>query len=245
MRDETTGEQHTKELGNWKDWDEFLELQTNTGFGQSSWYMAFRVARGWKHFGTVLRDIGTIVGGAMVLTRSFAPEKCYYYIPDGPVLREGASTAEQEQIFHTIMQFIEGKRRSEQQVVSHLCINPRWEHVPSFLRGFRESSYYYGLPRETQCIDLNPSESAILAQMKAKGRYNVGVAQRHGVSVVEDVSPQGIEDFITIYEGTFARKGRHRHGPKYFHTLIPILLASECGSIFLQSTKVRGWQQHL
>ncbi len=233
MRDEAAGEQHTQELGKWKAWDEFLESKANAGFRQSSWYAAFRVAyNGWKHFGTVLRDGGTVVGGAVILTRSFTPEKCYYYIPDGPVLLEGDTDAEQEQVFRTIMEFIEEKRQNEQQVVSHLCINPRWEHVPSFVRGFQESSYYYGSPRDTQCIDLNSSESAILAQMKPKGRYNVGVAQRHGVSVVEDVSPQGIEDFLSIYEETFARKGRHGLDPDYFHALIPMLSASERGSIF-------------
>jgi peptidoglycan pentaglycine glycine transferase (the first glycine) len=233
MGDEAANEQHNKELGKWKPWDKFLDSKADTGFRQSSWYTAFKVAYdGWEHFGTVLRDGETIVGGAMVLKRSFTPEKCYYYIPDGPVFSEGDTDAEQEQVFRTIMEFIERKRQNEQQVVSHLCINPRWEHVPSFVRGFQEASHYYGLPRITQCIDLNPSESAILAQMKPKGRYNIGVARRYGVSVVEDVSPQGIEDFLNIYGETVTRKNRRGHGPNYFHTLIPMLSASEHGSVF-------------
>jgi lipid II:glycine glycyltransferase (peptidoglycan interpeptide bridge formation enzyme) len=232
MRDEAVGEQHTEELVNWKAWDEFLASRTNAGFKQSSWYTAFRVARGWKHFGTVLRDGETIVGGAMVLKRSFTPEKCYYYIHDGPVLLESDSDAEQEQVFRAIMEFIEGKRQNEQQVVSHLCINPRWEHVPSFLRGFQESNLYYGSPRDTQCIDLNSSENDILAQMKQNGRYNIGIARRSGVSVVEDVSAQGIDDFLDVYNETVIRKGLQGLDPDYFHTLIPMLSASECGSIF-------------
>jgi peptidoglycan pentaglycine glycine transferase (the first glycine) len=167
MRAEAADEQHTKELAKWKPWDDFLELNTNTGFRQSSWYTTFKVAyHGWKHFGTVLKDGGNIVGGAVILTRSFAPGKCYYYIPDGPVFLESDSNADQEQVFRTIMEFIEKKRQNEQQVVSHLCINPQWEHVPSFVTGFQEASHYYGSPRDTQCIDLNLSESAILAQMK-------------------------------------------------------------------------------
>jgi peptidoglycan pentaglycine glycine transferase (the first glycine) len=52
------------------------------------------------------------------------------------------------------------------------------------------------------------------------------------VSVVEDVSPQGIGDFVNIYKETFARKGLRGLNPNYFHTLVPMLAASERGSIF-------------
>jgi lipid II:glycine glycyltransferase (peptidoglycan interpeptide bridge formation enzyme) len=168
----------------------------------------------------------------MVLAYSFAPGKCYYFIPDGPVFLEDDAPAEQELVFRAVMAFIERKRQAEPRVVSHLCINPRWERVPSFVTGFRESSRYYGSPRDTLYIDLTPPESAILAQMKPKGRYNISVAQRHGVSVVEDVSRQGIEDFVSIYRETFDRKGRRGRSSGYFHDLIPLLLATERGSIF-------------
>jgi hypothetical protein len=41
MRDEAVSEQQTKELDKWQAWDEFLELNTDMGFRQSSWYVAF------------------------------------------------------------------------------------------------------------------------------------------------------------------------------------------------------------
>jgi peptidoglycan pentaglycine glycine transferase (the first glycine) len=227
------GEHDPEWLRQSKAWDEFLESKTNTGFMQSSWWADFMaVIHGWGHFGTVLRAGETIVGGAVVWTYSFTPETCFYYIPEGPVLLESDSIAEQEQVFQKIMEFIEGKRKREQQVVSHLRIDPRWEHLPSFVRGFEEIYGYFHVPRDTRCIDLNPSESAILAQMKPKGRYNVGVACRHGVSVVEDTSPRGIEDFLHIYEETFARKDLEGLDPSYYHTLIPTLSALDRGSVF-------------
>ena len=67
----------SKEQDRWAIWDAFIE-EIDTGFRQSSWYTTLKVARGWEHFGTVLRDGDNIVGGAMVLARSFAPDKCYY-----------------------------------------------------------------------------------------------------------------------------------------------------------------------
>ena len=203
MRYEESEEQAIEEITKWKYWDKFLESRSNSGFGQSSWYAS---SSGWKNFGTVLKDGETIVGGAVVFRRTFGPDKCYYYMPDGPVLLESDPISDQKQAFDAILEFIERERQDEQRVVSHLCIDPRWERVPGFVTGFRESKYFYGLPRDTQCIDLDSSEDDILAQMKPKGRYNVHVARRHGVSVLEDVSSQGIADFLNIYEETFAQE---------------------------------------
>jgi lipid II:glycine glycyltransferase (peptidoglycan interpeptide bridge formation enzyme) len=52
------------------------------------------------------------------------------------------------------------------------------------------------------------------------------------VSVVEDASPRGIDDFLSIYGETFARKGMTRRGSDYFRTLIPTLSAAARGSVF-------------
>ena len=206
MRYEESEEQAIEEIIKWECWDKFLESRSNSGFRQSSWYASVNSYNGRKNFGTVLKDGETIVGGAVVFRRTFGPDKCYYYMPDGPVLLESDPISDQKQAFDAILEFIERERQDEQRVVSHLCLNPRWERVPGFVTGFRESKHYYGLPRDTQCIDLDSSEDDILAQMKPKGRYNVRVARRHGVSVLEDVSSQGIADFLNIYEETFVQE---------------------------------------
>ncbi|TLZ76031.1 MAG: methicillin resistance protein, partial [Methanobacteriota archaeon] len=93
----------------------------------------------------------------------------FYYIPEGPALPETESSA--EQVFQKIVDAIEKRRANEALAVSHLRIEPRWQHVPPFVRGFHRAQAFME-PRNTICIDLRPSEEAILAQMKPKGRYN-------------------------------------------------------------------------
>ncbi len=226
-------ERHAKERQKWKAWDDFLESKTNAGFRQSSWYAFFSAAyTGWGRFNALLRDGGELVGGGVVFRRGVNSEICYYYMPDGPALSESDSSAGQEQVFRTIMEFVDTKRQNEGRAVSHLCIIPQWECVPAFAESFQKSNHYYGIPRDTQYIDLTPPESAILGQMKPKGRYNIGVARRYGVSIVEDASPQGIEDFIKIYNATIHRKNLTRKDPDYFRTFVPMLSASGRGSVF-------------
>ncbi|MFO0699336.1 MAG: peptidoglycan bridge formation glycyltransferase FemA/FemB family protein [Nitrospira sp.] len=227
----------------WTAWDRFLGATSETGFMQSSWWADFRTTIGFEHFGVTLRSRNVIVGGAMVQKFSYTSGSCFYYIQDGPVLPQDESTA--SNVFEAILENIEGRRKAERRTVSHLRIEPRWQYLPSFVRGFRTPAFisndHFVEPRDTLCIDLRPSETAILAQMKPKGRYNIRVAQRHGVSVVEDLSPQGIADFLRIYKRTAARQEIKAKPPSYLRTLVSILLSSRHGSIFFaehQGTRI-------
>src|SRR5262249_5007864 len=82
------------------------------------------------------------------------------------------------------------------------------------------------------CIDLLDSEEAILAQMKPKGRYNIRVAQRHGVTVVEDASAQGFADFLRIYQAMAAHQGIQPKSASYFEDLVSTLWCAQKGSFF-------------
>ena len=209
-----------------------LEATAETGFMQSSWWADFRVTTGFEHFGAILRTPDGIVGGAMVQRYSFSGENCFYYIQDGPVLPAEASIA--GDVFEAILEEIDRRRTTDQQRVSHLRIEPRWESLPDFVNGFTslQSKDRYLEPRNTLCIDLRPSEDAILSQMKPKGRYNIRVAQRHGVLVSEDNSERGLGDFLSIYEDTAARQRFGAKPPEYFEELTSVLWSCGRGSLF-------------
>jgi len=69
--------------------------------------------------------------------------------------------------------------------------------------------------RYTFQLDLGKSEAGLLAGMKPKTRYNIGVAQRYGVEVVEDNSPQAVEEFVRLTGETTKRQGFYAHDEKY------------------------------
>lgn len=169
------------------------------------------------------------MGGAVVMKFTEADGQCFYYIPEGPALPDDESTA--EQVFASILDSVEEQRRTEAQIVSHLRIEPRWPRVPHFVRGFRPAPSFFE-PRNTLCVDLRPPEAAILAQMKPKGRYNIGLAERRGVSVVEDSSSGGVADFLEIYRETTTRHGLRGKPDSYFWTLVPLLTSLDRGSVF-------------
>ncbi|MGI5827838.1 MAG: lipid II:glycine glycyltransferase FemX [Patescibacteria group bacterium] len=76
-------------------------------------------------------------------------------------------------------------------------------------------------------LDLTKSEEELLAQMKSKTRYNVRLAERKGVVVSEDNSPQAFEDYLRLtFEETTKRQGFYAHNRQYHRDMWETMYAS-------------------
>ena len=64
------------------------------------------------------------------------------------------------------------------------------------------TSHRHQYPEATRIIDLTKSEEDILAQMKPKGRYNIRVAQKHGVTIQQSTD---ISAFYELLQETSQR----------------------------------------
>ena len=80
----------------------------------------------------------------------------------------------------------------------------------------------YGRPLFTKYtfqIDLTQTETELFANLTAKTRYNVRLAIKKGVTIVEDTSENGMETYLKILKETTRRQGFYAHSPKYFRTM--------------------------
>jgi lipid II:glycine glycyltransferase (peptidoglycan interpeptide bridge formation enzyme) len=228
------------EVARWHAWDRFIAATPDTGFMQSSAWAQFRARGGCEHFAVTLKDGETIVGGALVGKWTLRPGHCFYYVQEGPVLP--ADEADAAEVFDAVLGSIERHRKAEDATVSHLRIEPRWQRLPDFARGFQPAAFSdqrFSEPRNTLCIDLRPGEDEILAQMKPKGRYNIRVARKHGVTVVRDNSYQGLIDFMRIQRCTASRKGMPPMAPGYFRTMLAELVPRGHASLFFAEHRGR------
>ena len=69
--------------------------------------------------------------------------------------------------------------------------------------------------RYTFVLDLSPSEDELLKNMHSKTRYNIKVAQKHGVEIIEDDSDEGFEQYLKLTKETTQRQGFFAHSEKY------------------------------
>lgn len=64
-------------------------------------------------------------------------------------------------------------------------------------------------------IDLTRSEEELLASFHPKTRYNIRVAQKNGVTVVEDNSDKAFQKYLALTRETVERQGFYAHTEKY------------------------------
>lgn len=103
----------------------------------------------------------------------------------------------------------------QEQNALFLKIEPTTE-LPSH-KNFRTSKPI--LPRHTVYVDLFKPEDKILSLMHEKTRYNIRLAQKKGVVVKNETSPEALENFIELLERTEIRQGFYSHYPQYYRQL--------------------------
>lgn len=99
-------------------------------------------------------------------------------------------------------------------------------------------------PETTLVLDLSLSEEEILKQMKPKGRYNIKIAERHGV-VIEQYSrslrsprlsrndSDEFDAFYKILAKTAKRGGFHCHPKAYYENLLQFFGEKNMAELFV------------
>ena len=88
-------------------------------------------------------------------------------------------------------------------------------------------------PEYRQWVDLTGGEAAMLAAMKPKGRYNIRLAQKHGLKVETGLTADSIQVLFTLYNATAKRTNFSGRSQAYFESLGTILKDNNCGEIIL------------
>lgn len=83
----------------------------------------------------------------------------------------------------------------------------------------------------TFVLDLTPSEEELMKSFHSKTRYNIRVAQRHGVTIAERNTPDAFASYLALTEETTKRQKFYAHTRNY-HTLQWETLPHEAKSPF-------------
>ena len=78
-------------------------------------------------------------------------------------------------------------------------------------------------PEATRILDLTKNHEEILSQMHQKGRYNIKVAEKHGVQVERS---EDIDAFYALMEKTSARDQFGKHSKKHYEAMLKRLPGS-------------------
>lgn len=93
-------------------------------------------------------------------------------------------------------------------------------------------------PKWRKWLDIGEPEEEILAQMKPKGRYNIRIAQKKGVTVSHyKNSNKALKVFYELYRETLQREKLKGRAFQYFQDLVDILGEPDLILIFVASFK--------
>jgi len=71
----------------------------------------------------------------------------------------------------------------------------------------------------TFILDLTQSEEELLKNMHSKTRYNIRLAQKHGVIIKEDSNDSAFQAYLKLSEETTERQGFYAHNRTYHQTM--------------------------
>jgi peptidoglycan pentaglycine glycine transferase (the first glycine) len=227
----TTRETRSVTQAEWDGW-----LQNSPGGGhvlQSYEWGEFKRRLGWRPIRLVLERDGEVVGLGQFLAYNTAPVPgVLMYCTKGPWLPWDDEEA--------VRAFFEGVHAAAKREGAHTVkIEPevpeQQKDVKALLGeiGFRKSRYDLNL-KTTLVVDLSLPEEDLLAKMKSKTRYNVRLAARKGVEVVEPQFEEGWETFYEWMKATSERKEGYvlRRSRDYLHGVMRAMHHAGQGHLF-------------
>jgi lipid II:glycine glycyltransferase (peptidoglycan interpeptide bridge formation enzyme) len=75
----------------------------------------------------------------------------------------------------------------------------------------------------TYLMDLQKSEEELFSSFHKKTRYNIKIAQKHAVQIVEDNSPEGFNQYLDLLFKTAKRQGVFFHTRDYHQKMYAVL----------------------
>jgi lipid II:glycine glycyltransferase (peptidoglycan interpeptide bridge formation enzyme) len=193
-----------------------LSVCENAGaFLQSAMWGRFKARFGWKADTFAVEWVDSDLKPLLVLSRNVAPCVTMAYVPWGPELPAGLPQA------GALRELARVLRRLLPRNVTFIRFDPPWfaaDGAPQILPAPFVRASADIQPPDTVLVDLTPPHEDILAAMKPKWRYNIGLAQKRGV-VVSRKDEQGIDAFYRLLAETAARDGIAVHSIDYYRAL--------------------------
>jgi peptidoglycan pentaglycine glycine transferase (the first glycine) len=188
-------------------WDSWLEGSPGGGhILQSYEWGEFKRRLDWEPVRLALERDGLAVGlGQFLVYDTPLVPGTLWYCTKGPWL-----PWEDEEAVRT---FFEGVLKMAERRGAHtIKIEPEVREQQTWVKelfqtlGFQRFRWDLNF-KTTMVVDLSPPEEELLSNMKGKTRYNIGLAERRGVRMVEDNSLEARERFWGMFEQTAERNG--------------------------------------
>ncbi|MDD3066868.1 MAG: peptidoglycan bridge formation glycyltransferase FemA/FemB family protein [Candidatus Gracilibacteria bacterium] len=163
-------------------------------------------SRSWK---IGIKEGKALSGFALVFAKRLPFGFRWLHLPRGILAVDSAS---RKAIYEKLLEI--GKKEN------HVFIRFDWQRDSEINAKELQSAHTTHFPQTTLILDLQQSEEELLAQMKPKGRYNIRVAEKHGVTIRESHEASDAKIFAELLKKTTERDGFSSHPDSYYEKFI-------------------------
>jgi lipid II:glycine glycyltransferase (peptidoglycan interpeptide bridge formation enzyme) len=229
-----------KEINNQQLLDKFVGSQDKSQFLQSWSWGEFQHSQRNKVIRLGLYDGENIIGSAQVLEQILPLGKKYWYIPRGPVVDAKLPVEKFQVVWRTLLKEIVS--RADKQRAMFVKIEPPLEKYnqqlfDGLVQNYDIKGVKFVQPSDSWYLELNKSESELLAFMHQKTRYNIRLAERKGVTVRTTGVVDDFEVFWQLMRETAKRDKFHSHGRAYYHDMYRQLVQTDFMKMFIAELK--------
>ncbi len=230
-------------------WNNFVLAQKGEFLQSWEWgeFQKFAGRQIWRLAVTSEND--EFLAVAMVIKNNLPLGKNYLYCPRGPIIGKLKVESKKLKFLELIFDKINKIARKENSIFLKLELpinnnviaspeysgrgNPAVNAIASdFLLGNPVSKSVNLQPHDSLILDLNKSEEELLAQMKQKTRYNIRLAEKHGIKVrmsAEKTFESDFEKFWALTEETTSRDKFQSHAKEYYFKMLALRSLNEGG----------------
>lgn len=206
-------------------WDEFVRNNSSDfGLLQSSYWVKFQQSLGREVLMLAVEDEQQdILAVALIIKQPLKFGFNYFYLPRGPILADGRGDLDSQLSVMELLFAAIGRLALKHRAV-FLRLDPAWQDndsVRQLLSGLACQPAGQVQPRQTLILDLTKSGDELLATMKSKTRYNIKLAQKHGVKIIS--GREYFEDFWRLTEATSRRQEIVSHPRQYYKKILETL----------------------
>ncbi len=193
-------------------WRSLIE-QTAASPLQSAEWAAVKCDSGWAAYRLVVSEDDQLAAGAQILFRS-TPLGVLAYVPRGPSV-----DFDDAQLCDRLMAAVVRVARQQGAIAVRLEPNTRGgAGVDAFARRWSLSPASSVQPRSTLILDLDLGPTVLWDQLSSRTRYNIRLATRRGVHVLEG-EESDVPRFHSLLLETGRRAGFAVHSLEYFQSV--------------------------
>jgi len=193
-------------------WDDYV--LDNGGHPLQLWgWGQVKTAHGWTVDRMLAYDDEKIVAGAQILTRKVVfPFRAISYVPRGPVGEQSSS----EDFLRAIAQYA---KREHHSVA--LSLEPDSEEFPLY-QGWKKTSNSI-FPSQTIILDLEKSDSDLLATMVKKTRQYIRKSAAEAITIKSVRTKDDLEKCLAVYHETSKRASFNVHADQYYFDVFNLM----------------------